>query len=164
MALTKKANDRRTKFRFDMQREIRYKLVEEGALLASGTGSTLNMCSGGIAFSTEQALQPRAFAELSISWPVLLDETCPMRLIVFGRIRRSGGGKAVLWHRVIASSARKPVQRKPATAVRSDSMLQRFACEMRKESLKMSQPAPEGAATYRRRRQAQACSRIWFRF
>jgi hypothetical protein len=95
MALTKKANDRRAKFRFDLQREIRYKLVEDGALKASGTGNTLNMCSGGIAFSTGQALQPRAFAELSISWPVLLSDTCPMRLIVFGRILRSADGKAV---------------------------------------------------------------------
>ena len=137
MALSKKANDRRSKFRFELQREIRYKLVEEGALLASGTGSTLNMCSGGIAFSTEQALQPRAFAELSISWPVLLDETCPMRLIVFGRILRSGGGIAVCSiEKYEFRTQARTIQ--PATAVRSDSMLQRFAYEMRKENLKMS--------------------------
>ena len=137
MALTKKANDRRKKFRFDLQREIRYKLVEDGVLRASGTGNTLNMCSGGIAFSTEQALQPRAFAELSISWPVLLGETCPMRLIVFGRILRSADGKTVcsIDKYEFRTQARTF---QPASAVRSDSMLQRWAYAMRKESLKTS--------------------------
>src|SRR6266567_4395907 len=122
MALTKKANDRRRKFRFGIQREIRYKLVEDGVLQASGTGNTLDMCSGGVAFSTEQALKPRAFAELSISWPILLHETCPMRLIVFGRILRSSGGVAVCSiDKYEFRTQARTVQ--PATAVRSDSML-----------------------------------------
>jgi hypothetical protein len=139
MALTKKANDRRRKFRFNIEREIRYKLVEEGVLLASGTGHTLNLCSGGVAFSTEQALPPRAFAELSISWPILLDETCPMRLIVFGRILRSGDRNTVcsIDKYEFRTQARTF---QPANAVRSDSMLQRWAYGMRKESVKTSQP------------------------
>ena len=65
MALNKKENDRRRKFRFGIQREIRYKLVDGGVLRVSGAGNTLNMCSGGVAFSTEQALKPRACVELS---------------------------------------------------------------------------------------------------
>ena len=139
MALTKKANDRRRKFRFGIQREIRFKLVEDGVLRASGSGNTLNMCSGGIAFSTEQTLQPRAFAELSISWPILLDETCPMRLIVYGRILRSGAGTAVcsIDKYEFRTQARTF---QPANAVRSDSVLQRWAYGMRKESIKTAQP------------------------
>ena len=138
MALKRKANDRRRKFRFGIQREIRYKLVEDGVLRASGAGNTLNLCSGGVAFSTEQALKPHAFAELSISWPILLDETCPMRLIIFGRILRSGDGTAVcsIDKYEFRTQARTF---QPANTARSDSMLQRFAYEMGKGILKTSQ-------------------------
>jgi len=91
MQFTKRDNDRRSKSRFAIEREVRYKMANEGVVVASGAGQTINMCSGGVAFSTERALNPGAFVELSISWPVLLDETCPMRLIVFGRILRCTG-------------------------------------------------------------------------
>ena len=138
MALNKKENDRRGKFRFGIQREIRYKLVDGGVLRVSGAGNTLNMCSGGVAFSTEQALKPRACVELSISWPILLDETCPMRLVIFGRILRSSTGTAVcsIDKYEFRTQARTT---QAASEVRSDSMLQRFAYEMRKEVLRISE-------------------------
>ena len=94
------------------------------------------MCSGGVAFTTEQALTPGAFVELSISWPVLLDETCPMRLIVFGRILRCTGRKAVCTvDKYEFRTQSRTLQTAPA---RTDTMLQRWADGMRKENLKAS--------------------------
>jgi hypothetical protein len=95
MQFMKRENDRRSKFRFTIEREVRYKMVENGVVVATGSGQTVNMCSGGVAFVSERPLTTGAFVELSISWPVMLDETCPMRLIVFGRILRCGGRRAV---------------------------------------------------------------------
>ena len=89
MDFTKRENNRRNKYRFEIERDVRYKMAEQGVVAVSGTGRTLNIGSGGVAFSAEQALGPGGFIELSISWPVLLDETCPMRLIVFGQIGRA---------------------------------------------------------------------------
>src|SRR5258708_14664918 len=86
MELIKRDTERRLKHRFAIQREIRYKMTADGAVVASGSGETLNVGSGGVSFATESSLMVGAFVELSISWPVLLDEICPMRLIVFGRI------------------------------------------------------------------------------
>src|ERR1017187_4998963 len=83
--------DRRKKFRFPIHRELRYKLLEEGILVGAGTGQSVNIGSGGVAFSIDRDLSPGAFSELSISWPVLLDDTCPMRFIVFGRVLRRTG-------------------------------------------------------------------------
>lgn len=34
--------------------------------------------------------------ELTISWPVLLDEVTPLQLVVSGRIVRSAGGRAAI--------------------------------------------------------------------
>src|SRR5690349_19958764 len=82
-------NERRSKVRFPMRREMRYKLLKDGATSESGSGETIDIGSGGIGFSIGHDLPVGAFIELSISWPVLLDQSCPMRLNVFGRVVRN---------------------------------------------------------------------------
>jgi hypothetical protein len=135
MQLINKENDRRTKYRFGIEREIRYKMAEDGVVVAVGSGKTINMCSEGIAFTSEQALTPGGFVELSISWPVLLDETCPMRLIVFGRLLRCSGSTSVCT--IDKYEFRTQSRTFQATApTRSDGMLHRWVEGMRKETLK----------------------------
>jgi len=129
------AAERRKKARFPMNREMRYKLLEGDAIVDLGVGTTLDMGSGGMAFLTEHELSAGSFIELSISWPVLLEDSCPMRLIVFGRVVRSVG-------RLTACTVDKYEFRtqarvvRPIAPVRNDSMLQRWADNIRKESLK----------------------------
>jgi len=137
-----KATDRRTKSRFSIRRELRFKVLDEGAIVDSGIGQTLNVSSGGVAFTVDHALKPNAFIELSVSWPVLLDGTCPMRLIVFGRVLRSTERKSVC---TIDKYEYRTQARtfQAAGSVRHDSMLQRFAGEMLRESVK-----PRAAAAY----------------
>jgi len=130
-----RATDRRKKRRFPIRRELRYKLLADRVIVDSGTGQTMNVGSGGIAFSIDHQLKPGAFIELSISWPVLLDDTCPMRLIVFGRVLRSQGRKTVctIDKHEFRTQART-IQ--AAGVMRNDSMLRRWAGEMLKENLK----------------------------
>jgi hypothetical protein len=127
--------ERRSKTRFPIHRDLRYKLLENDIVIESGMGETIDMASGGMAFQIERTLQLGAFVELSISWPVLLDDSCAMRLIVFGRIIRAWGKSSAC--RVdkyeFRTQARVP---HPVVALRNDSMLQRFAGSMRKESMK----------------------------
>jgi hypothetical protein len=137
MEVTKKENDRRSKYRFGIEREIRYKVAEDGVVVASGLGQTLNISSEGVAFNSDHPLVPGGFVELSISWPVLLDETCPMRLIVFGRVLRTSGTTTVCTidkyeFRTQARSFQ------PAALTRSDGMLQRWVDGIRKDTLKTS--------------------------
>ncbi|HTS60953.1 MAG TPA: hypothetical protein VMH28_02955 [Candidatus Acidoferrales bacterium] len=135
MEPTRKETERRHKIRFPIQRQLRYKVAEKGVVVASGDGETINMGSGGVAFTTDVRLRPGAFVELSISWPALLHENCPMRLIVFGRILRSPGHGAACsvdkWE--FRTQSRKL---QPISAVRSDGMLQRWADTVRKTELK----------------------------
>jgi len=133
----KNPNERRSKFRFGIQRELRYKVLEDGAMIASGAGQTINIGSGGVLFAADHQLKPGAFVEMSISWPVLLDQTCPMRLIVFGRVVRNAGKKNVC--SVDKYEFRTQARTFQTVApVRTDGMLQRWADGIRKESLKTS--------------------------
>jgi len=130
-----KATERRSKYRFEIQRDLRYKMTAEGIPVAAGTGKTINICSSGIAFSTDHPMQAGAFIELSINWPVLLDDNCPMRLNVFGRILRAEGMEAVCSiDKYEFRTAPRTFQ--TASTVRTDSMLQRWADGMRKGMLK----------------------------
>ena len=137
MDFTKTENDRRSKCRFAMERDVRYKVAEDGVVVAAGSGQTINMCSGGVAIVTEQPLTPGGFVELSISWPVLLDETCPMRFIVFGRVLRCSG------RRTVCSIDKYEFRTSGRTfhasvTTRGDGMLHRWVEGVRKESLKVS--------------------------
>src|ERR1700734_817479 len=71
--------DRRNKLRFPFNRELRYKLLENDTIIAAGEGETIDMSSGGVAFRTSKALTAGSLIELSISWPALLYDSCPMR-------------------------------------------------------------------------------------
>jgi len=140
--MTNRMNDRRTKYRFEIQREMKYKVTGDKAKTTAGTGRTLNLCSMGVAFAGEHQMQPGSFVELSIDWPVLLDQSCPMRLIAFGRVLRANGT-------VAACSIDKyefrtaPRAFQVAAVGRSDEMLQRWA-EGVKKGLQKEQVA--GAA------------------
>ncbi len=129
-------NERRNKVRFPMQREVRYKVLEHQAIVASGHGETLNMSSTGLAFRTDQAIKAGSFIEVSISWPVLLDANCPMRLVVFGRLLRSEHGIYVC----TVNKYEFRTQARTLHAVsggRADAMLRRWADTVRKDGDKV---------------------------
>src|SRR5215469_10816791 len=86
--------ERRTKRRFGMECEIRYRVLYRDEIVAVGSGNTINLSSCGVAFTTEHDLPLGAFVEFSIAWPALLENGCPLQLIGFGRILRSADGKA----------------------------------------------------------------------
>jgi hypothetical protein len=84
-----KENDRRAKHRFAIERELRFKVLDGHRPTTIGIGNTRDISSGGVAFVTMTKLVPGTLMEISISWPVLLDETCLMRLVVLGRVVRT---------------------------------------------------------------------------
>ena len=134
----RKENERRSKSRFAIERDVRYKIVDDGTVVASGMGTTINIGSGGVAFITEKPLPSGGYVELSISWPLLLDETCPMRLVVFGRVLRSSRRIAACKIDKYEFRTQARTLQMPSTN-RVDSMFQRWADEMRnKVSLRAS--------------------------
>jgi hypothetical protein len=140
MKVRRKPGDRRARLRFPLHRELRFKVLEDGRMLASGHGETVNMSSSGVAFQADSPLVPGCFIELSVSWPVMLDGVCPMRIIVFGQVLRSEGQISVCtiekWEfRTQARTANTQV-----IPMRTDGMLQRWA-DYRRETMRAAATA-----------------------
>jgi hypothetical protein len=84
-------DDRRNASRFPISREVTYRtLGKRGGV--SGDGTTINISSSGILFGTNAPPRTGARLELAISWPVLLNDQCALKLVVRGRVARSEGG------------------------------------------------------------------------
>jgi c-di-GMP-binding flagellar brake protein YcgR len=81
--------ERRTKRRFEIAQELRYKMLYGQRIAETGSGKTLNISSGGVWFSAENMLTVGMPIELQMSWPVLLNDSCPMKLMIYGCVVRS---------------------------------------------------------------------------
>jgi hypothetical protein len=135
MTTDRVVSDRRGKSRFKIRRELRYKLLREGNVIEAGTGFTVDIGSGGVAFRSGRTFSAGEYVELSISWPVLLAESCPMQLSVLGKVLRSDGQRSVCSvdryeFRTQARLARD------VPPVRNDAVLHRWAESARREILK----------------------------
>jgi hypothetical protein len=88
--------ERRSKKRFHIEQEVRYKMLYGQRIAETGVGKTVNVSSNGVWFTTETTLTAGMPVELSMSWPVLLHDSCPMKLMIYGCvIRTSERGAAV---------------------------------------------------------------------
>ena len=81
--------ERRIKRRVLIDQEVKYKMLYGQRIAETGVGRTLNISSGGVWFSTESMLTSGMPVELSMSWPVLLNDSCPMKLMIYGCVVRS---------------------------------------------------------------------------
>jgi len=90
--------ERRSADRFPIEREVRYRILSKRAPgePEEGTGTTVNISSNGVLFTTEQALIPGKRLEISISWPAELDNRCQLKLVARGRIARLEEGRAAV--------------------------------------------------------------------
>jgi hypothetical protein len=101
MSLDKKKDkdDRRGADRFPIEREVRYKILSrksgaEGE--GGGSGTTVNMSSNGVLFTTDHYLLPGRRLEVSISWPAQLNSKVALKLVARGRVVRSEEGRAAI--------------------------------------------------------------------
>src|SRR4051794_11352903 len=85
------AGDRRQDYRYELKLEVKWKLIRRRRVLETGSGYTIDMSSGGILFDAGRPLPKGLNIELSITWPVLLQNAAPMQLVATGRIVRSAG-------------------------------------------------------------------------
>jgi len=119
--------ERRAKKRFVMEREIRYRVLEQDKIIAVGSGKTLNLSSAGVAFVTDRELPVGAFIEVSIAWPALLENRCPLQLIGFGRILRAGERTIACTLEQYEFRTLARVVPESAWSARSDQKLRRWA-------------------------------------
>ena len=88
--------DRRHSDRFPIEREVRYKLLNKRTGEESGDGKTVNISSTGILFTSQHVLLPGRRLEVSINWPVQLNNKCALKLVARGRVVRFEEGLAAI--------------------------------------------------------------------
>jgi c-di-GMP-binding flagellar brake protein YcgR len=88
-ALSTGERERRNKRRFHIEQEVKYKMLYGQRIAETGTGKTTDISSGGVWFSTQNILTAGMPVELSMTWPVLLNDSCPMKLMIYGCVVRS---------------------------------------------------------------------------
>jgi len=54
------------------------------------------MSSGGVLFGTQQRLRYGKRVEIAVSWPAQLDDGCPLKFVVVGRVVRAEDGRAAI--------------------------------------------------------------------
>ena len=87
--------DRRDSIRMPIERDVRYTVL--GIRAWAGLGKTVNISSGGVLFTTQSPLREGAEVELAISWPALLNNRIPIKLVVSGHLIRSDGALAAMY-------------------------------------------------------------------
>ena len=90
------AGDRRVDRRYELKLELRWRLIRRQRLLDSGSGTSVDLSSGGILFDAGRPVPLGLNVDLSIFWPVLLHNTAPLQLIVSGRVMRASGNCAAI--------------------------------------------------------------------
>jgi hypothetical protein len=88
-SVTEISQDRRCKRRYPIELPVQYKIMKNYLVMGTGTGNSLDLSSGGIAFTSNAPLKIGSYLEVSVSWPVLLNQSCPLKLVASGRVVRS---------------------------------------------------------------------------
>ncbi len=88
--------ERRRSSRFPIEREVRYKTLNQRTELTAGVGKTLNISSSGVLFTSEHDMPLGTRLEVSISWPAQLNEKCLLNLVARGRVTRHANGQLAL--------------------------------------------------------------------
>ena len=88
--------ERRGTNRFPVQQDVRYRVIQSRNANTTGCGTTLNMGSSGILFTTDEKLALGRMVEVSVNWPAKLDGSCPLQFVATGRVVRSESDKAAV--------------------------------------------------------------------
>ena len=88
--------DRRQDRRYQLQLELKWKLIRRRRVLDTGTGQTVDVSSGGFLFDAGRHLPEGLNVELSIAWPVLLHNVAPIQLVATGKIVRANGRQVAI--------------------------------------------------------------------
>ena len=73
-----------------------YTVLDGKSRAEAGAGRTVDMSSGGILFTTSEALDPGRRLEIAVNWPARLDGTCRLKLVAMGRVVRSEWDRAAI--------------------------------------------------------------------
>jgi hypothetical protein len=83
------SGDRRNRRRYEIDLALQYKVIGDRRLAQTGKGKTINVSGDGLACQFDTVLGAGSAIELAIAWPVLLNSSYPLKLVISGRVVRS---------------------------------------------------------------------------
>lgn len=86
------AGDRRSDRRYEIAAELEYRVISGERVVQTGNGRTVNFSRTGILFEAEQPLPVGTEVEVSVAWPVRLDNAVAINLYISGQVARSISG------------------------------------------------------------------------
>jgi hypothetical protein len=87
---------------WERRQHQRYSIFAQSEYILAGNraqATTLNISSGGVFLKTDHLLPVGKRIQVFIDWPVLLDQRCPLRLVMTGRVLRSDEAGAAVENR-----------------------------------------------------------------
>ena len=116
-----RSGERRSHERFPIALSADYRIHRKGRV-DSGSARTINIASGGVLLEANESLATGGPIDLFIRWPIRLEGTCPLNLVISGRIIRSDSrGVAIKanHHEFRTAGIRRPPGQSPHVKVRS---------------------------------------------
>ncbi len=95
-ALKREVLERRLSTRFPLDLKFDYTIQDICGPRISGSGRTLDISGSGLSFTADRPLQIGQTLEISIQWPVLLDGSVQLQLVVSGAVVRINGDIAAV--------------------------------------------------------------------
>jgi len=84
---------------YERRQNKRFPITAQSQYILGGNrakATTLDISSGGVFLKAEKSLPVGKQIQVLIDWPALLDQRCPLRLVITGRVLRSdSAGTAV---------------------------------------------------------------------
>ena len=81
--------DRRSRKRFNIPMEATLIVRRKRLVQVSGFAKLVDISSCGVAFTTDMALLVGESVTMILEWPARLDDGCPLRMKVSGRVMRT---------------------------------------------------------------------------
>jgi hypothetical protein len=88
--------ERRYSQRFPVELALSHRLLGDRSDQSRGAGTTVNLSGKGLLFASADRLEPGSNVEVALEWPVDLDGTTALRLVVEGRVVRCSGGQVAV--------------------------------------------------------------------
>jgi PilZ domain len=94
--LSETHRDQRSHRRYPINLEVEYELLNRGRVERLGSGTTLDISTGGVLFEANDALPRAGRIELMMTWPFSLEGVCALKLAVQGQIVRNDGKRIAI--------------------------------------------------------------------
>ena len=89
-------DERRSRPRYPFSQELVFRQSGQRNGSLPTPGKTLNMSSRGILFETDSSMVLGEVLRMAIEWPIKLENSCPLNLVVTGEVTRCDQGQAAV--------------------------------------------------------------------